>query len=620
MRRLLGVGRGYPPRLVGFVLAVTTAGMALAIGAGIGLVHQHIGILELLGVAVFMGLTLLAELRPVPVDLNGTHLISVAFVFVVASQILYSWEWSVVIGAVAMAAAQLPTRVAPFKFAFNTAVYAVAAGAAALPELIAHVQSSHKGYGELTCLVFASGAIFVITNVILVSIAVAIATGNTVRGVLHEYLHHSALAFSIMIFLAAQIVIFWRLSPPLVILVGAPLFTLNLYQRSSIRGRVAAKAAATDSLTGLKNHRAYQEEVEAALLVAAETKASQTLCMIDVDRFKQVNDRYGHPAGDAVLRLLGSLIEELAPGQAYRLGGDEFALLLPGDYQYARSVIAELQARFRTAKDVDAGVERPTISSGIATYPIHTTEPAELKKRADLALYQSKRNGKDRVSIYSGTELYNGSFGDDAVVNAAQDVRLQTAERLVAVVDARDAYVGRHSAGVGHLVEAIGVVLGLDPEELRKLRLAGLLHDLGKIGVPDDVLNSPGPLSAEQQVLMRKHPEIGFELLDGLDLDPVDSWVLHHHEHWDGSGYPLGLAGEQIPYGSRIILVADAFEAMTTHRTYQRAISVEAAMCELRENAGRQFDPAVVMALGQHLSTTFTVEDSAVAGLPTWST
>jgi putative nucleotidyltransferase with HDIG domain len=208
---------------------------------------------------------------------------------------------------------------------------------------------------------------------------------------------------------------------------------------------------------------------------------------------------------------------------------------------------------------------------------------------------------------------------------------LQTAERLVAVVDARDAYVGRHSASVGHLVESIGMVLGLDPEALRKLRLAGLLHDLGKIGIPDDVLNSPGPLSAEQQVMMRKHPEIGFELLDGLDLDPVDSWVLHHHEHWDGSGYPHGLAGEQIPFGSRIILVADAFEAMTTHRTYQRAISVEAAMAELRENSGKQFDPVVVNALGLHLSTsytedstTFTAEDHtkepAEAPFSTWST
>lgn len=480
------------------------------------------------------------------------------------------------------------------------------------------------GNGELTGFVFASGAVFVITNVLLVSIAVALATGSSLREILNEYLHHSLMAFSIMIFLAAQVVIFWRLSPPLVILAGAPLFTLNLYQRSRIRGRAATLAATTDSLTGLKNHRAYQEEVEDLLAAAAETGIPHTLCMIDVDRFKQVNDRYGHPAGDAVLRLLGTLIEELAPGQAYRLGGDEFALLLPGDSEDGGTLIAELQARLRVAADLDVVVDRPTISSGIATYPTHTTEPAELKKRADLALYQSKRNGKDRVSIYTGVELHGDSFGDDAVVHAARDMRLQTAERLVAVVDARDAYVGRHSASVGALVESIGMVLGLDPEALRKLRLAGLLHDLGKIGIPDNVLNSSGPLSPEQQVMMRKHPEIGFELLDGLDLDPVDTWVLHHHEHWDGSGYPHGLAGEQIPFGSRIILVADAFEAMTTHRTYQRAISVEAAMAELRENAGKQFDPVVVNALGLHLSTTYGPEESigepAEAELSTWST
>ncbi|HWB23112.1 MAG TPA: diguanylate cyclase [Gaiellaceae bacterium] len=593
--------------------------MALVVGAGLRLAQQPVGPRELIGVVVFVALTLLAELRPVPVDLEATHVVSLAFIFVVASQLLYSWEWSVLIGATAMALAQLPGRVPAFKLVFNSAVYAVAAATASLPEVLAHAHPSHTGYGELTAFVFASGAIFVITNVILVCIVVALATGGTVREILREYIHHSAPAFSIMIFLAAQAVIFWRLSPPLIILVGAPLFTLNLYQRSSIRGRVAAKAAATDSLTALKNHRAYQEEIETALATAAEEGTPYALCMIDVDRFKQVNDRYGHPAGDAVLHLLGSLIEEIVPGQGYRLGGDEFAILVPGEAQVAGDVLAELQARFRISQ-VDAVVERPTISSGIATYPVHATEPAELKKCADLALYQSKHNGKDCVSVYTGAELLSGSFGDGAVVNAAQDMRLQTAERLVAVVDARDAYVGRHSQGVGQLVESIGAVLGLDPDELRQLRLAGMLHDLGKIGVPDEVLNHGGPLSADQEALMRKHPEIGYELLDGLDLDPVDTWVLHHHEHWDGSGYPHGLAGEEIPFGSRIILVADAFEAMTTHRSYRRAIGIEAAMSELRENAGTQFDPDVVAALELHLSTTSKVGSTASSTQPTWST
>jgi diguanylate cyclase (GGDEF)-like protein len=619
MRRPRDAGSGLPPRLFGYVLAVTTAGMALVVGAGFRLTQQPVGPKELIGVVVFVALTLLAELRPVPVDLEATHVVSLAFIFVVASQLLYSWEWSVLIGATAMAAAQLPGRTPPLKLVFNASVYAVAAGAASLPEVLTHAHPTRTGYGELTGFVFASGAIFVITNVILVCIVVALATGGTVREILREYINHSAPAFSIMIFLAAQAVIFWRLSPPLIILVGAPLFTLNLYQRSSIRGRVAAKAAATDSLTALKNHRAYQEEIETALATAAETSMPYALCMIDVDRFKQVNDRYGHPAGDAVLHLLGSLIEEIVPGQGYRLGGDEFAILVPGEAQAAGDVLAELQARFRISQ-VDAVVERPTISSGIATYPVHATEPAELKKCADLALYQSKHNGKDCVSVYTGAELLSGSFGDGAVVNAAQDMRLQTAERLVAVVDARDAYVGRHSQGVGQLVESIGAVLGLDPDELRQLRLAGMLHDLGKIGVPDEVLNHGGPLSADQEALMRKHPEIGFELLDGLDLDPVDTWVLHHHEHWDGSGYPHGLAGEEIPFGSRIILVADAFEAMTTHRSYRRAIGIEAAMSELRENAGTQFDPDVVAALELHLSTTTKAGATTPAGQPTWST
>ena len=183
-----------------------------------------------------------------------------------------------------------------------------------------------------------------------------------------------------------------------------------------------------------------------------------------------------------------------------------------------------------------------------------------------------------------------------------RDARLRTAERLVSVVDARDAYVGKHSIAVAELTAAIGRRLGLEGEELRLLRLAGLLHDLGKLGLRDSILNKPGPLTVEEMEMMRRHPQLGFELLQALDLAPADEWVLHHHEHWDGSGYPDGLREAEIPFGSRIILVADAFEAMTTRRIYRRAISIESAVAELREGAGHQFDPLVVSALESHLA------------------
>jgi putative nucleotidyltransferase with HDIG domain len=171
----------------------------------------------------------------------------------------------------------------------------------------------------------------------------------------------------------------------------------------------------------------------------------------------------------------------------------------------------------------------------------------------------------------------------------------------VRVVDAKDSLTANHSQTVSRLVEVIGQELGLDDDVVAQLRLAGLLHDLGKVGVPDAVLAKPEPLDPDEMALIRTHPELGFNLLDGLDLDPVDRWILHHHEHWDGSGYPGGLAGVDIPLGSRIILVADAFEAMTTDRPYRLAMSVETALGELHEKAGVQFDSEVVHAFTAYL-------------------
>jgi len=609
-RSLQAAAKDHPPRLLRFVLLTSAVGCPLAAGAAVlSLSSLPLGLRDTAGIAVFFVSTLLAELRPVPIDVDGKRLISLAFVFIVSSQLLFGWEWSVVLGTASIAAAQLPQRVGWLRLTFNSAVYAIAAALAALPDLVA---STH-GYARLTAVVFASGALFVLTNVTLVCVAIALSSGSRIRAVLVDHLRHSGPAFLIMAFIAAQAVIFWSLSPFLLALVSAPLFSLNLYQRSIVRSRAAQRDATTDSLTGLKNHRAYEAEVGELLATAGADARTMTLCLVDVDRFKQVNDRYGHPAGDAVLRVLGGLIEELAPGCGYRLGGDEFAVLVPAATAVGTRLMDDVQRRLSavTPKLPD----RVTVSSGIASFPDHAAEPGELKKRADLALYHSKRNGKGRSSVHEPEPE-----GERVESWLPDDPRLRAAERLVAAVDARDAYVGQHSIAVATLAEGMGRALAFDDETVARLRLAGLLHDLGKIAIPDGILRKPGPLDEAEIEIMRTHPGVAFELLGGLDLDPVDSWVLHHHEHWDGSGYPDGLAGVQIPFGSRLILVADAFDAMTTRRSYRQEISVEAALAELREQAGRQFDPFAVEALETFLAGGGPLTGVAhEVGVTTWS-
>ena len=160
---------------------------------------------------------------------------------------------------------------------------------------------------------------------------------------------------------------------------------------------------------------------------------------------------------------------------------------------------------------------------------------------------------------------------DELAAAAERHARLRAAESLIKVVDAKDVYAGAHSQSVSRLVVGIARAMDLDDETVEQVRLAGLLHDLGKIAVPDRILQKPGKLDADEMKTMREHAELGYRLLEGLGVSPVDRWIRHHHEWWDGSGYPLGLAGEEIPLGSRIILVADAFDAMTSDRVYRAA-------------------------------------------------
>jgi diguanylate cyclase (GGDEF)-like protein len=585
---------GYPPRLFGYATAIVVVALPVLAGAAMGLVSRPPGLVTFGTAALFFGCALGAELRPVPLDVERRRMVSLAFVFVITAQTLLGWEWGVVVSTLAIVLAQVATHTALLKVLFNGAVYAVASGTGSLLVKILHLPfrgAKDVHYGILTGSVFIQGAAFVSLNVLLVCLAIAMAEAKRSRYVIADHFRHSGPAFVIMGFLAALAVALWTVEPVLLLLLAGPLATLGLYQRYALSTRVAERAATTDSLTALKNHRAYKHAIAEA--VGRATAASPlALCLVDIDDFKGINDRHGHPQGDAVLAQLAALLARVAaPGEAFRLGGDEFAVLIEGDGETAAAVVEEVQRRL--PREIELTV---TVSAGIASCPESAQDADELHRLADLALYWTKRHGKNRWCHYSAT-VVELSWSAEIVATAEHEARLRAAENLIRVVDARDTYSGAHSQSVARLAVELGSELGLDETRLEHLRLAALLHDLGKIAISDEILQKPMQLSAEEMALVRRHPEIGCELLDGLGVAPVDDWILHHHEHWDGSGYPDRLRGPQIPLGSRIILVADAFDALTTDRTYRLALPVDDALDEIQRASGRQFDPKVVEAL-----------------------
>ena len=582
----------YPPRLYWYIAAVLGVALPVAAGAVVGVALDPPDVPTAVGAMLFFGLALLADMKPVPLDVENERVVSLAFVFVVSSQILFGWEYAVLSAILGVLASQMVERRPVLRSLFNAGVYGLAAFSSALPVFLL---GDSGELGMITFYAFAGGAAYVLVNVFLVCGALAILSGRRFLPLTRENLVYSGPAFVIMAFLAALASSLWTTDPRLLLLLAGPLFTLTLYQRSALSTRVATRDALTDSLTGLGNHRSYQSRLREALERAADTGREVSLCLVDVDEFKGCNDRYGHPVGDQILVELARLfVEGRDDVEAFRFGGDEFALLLERNEEIAYRFVEDLHARI--AETEFAHHQPVTITVGIASFPGYATTADELQRVADGALYWAKRHGKNRSCVYSPSvvRIYSAN---ELAENAERQARLQAAENLIRIVDSKDTYTGEHSQAVAALVEAIARELELDDETVEQLKLAGLLHDLGKIAIPDTLLRKPGCLEPDERRLVRAHVQFGHSLLEGLGIEPVDTWVLHHHEHWDGSGYPDGLAGEEIPFGARVILVADAYDAMTSERSYRRAGSAAEALTEIRQRAGAQFDPRVVSAL-----------------------
>ncbi len=595
----------YPPRLRRLIASVVALAIPVVAAAAVGIALAPPDAEQALAIILFLTLALLAELKPVPIEEEGMSSVSLAFVFILSSVILFGWEYGILISTVSALVAQLVERKPLDRTAFNTAVYTLSAFAAALPVIALGDTPSHDAV-VITAFALWGGAAFVAANFLCISLAISFHQEIPVRPLLRENARLVGPAFVIQAFLAALAAALWTTDARLLVLMAGPLFTATLYQRSSLASRRATRDAHTDSLTGLGNNRSYELALSAAV-ESAGAGSPLGLWLVDIDDFKQINDVYGHQLGDSVLAEAARLLAAVdAEARAFRLGGDEFAVLFPGTRESSRRRLVELYRLFAGASfPHDKAV---TVSIGVAFAPEHATGVEELERKADGALYWAKHNGKNCWCLFSPDVVRLHSV-EELERDAEQHARLRAAENLVRVVDAKDAYTGAHSERVALHVEGIARRLGLTEELVHQLKLAGRLHDLGKIAISDSVLQKPGQLTPEEVERVATHPQLGASLLDGMDLHPVDIWIRHHHEHWDGTGYPDGLAGEEIPLGSRVILAADAYDAMTSERSYSPAATPEDALAELERMAGIQFDPVVVSALRAYVSELGVLPD-----------
>jgi diguanylate cyclase (GGDEF)-like protein len=585
--------RRLPPRVLVLVAPVWVAGLAVATAAAVSFALTPHDQSDVAGPLAFLLASTLASRYPVPIEGAESGGVTLSFVFGASGIVLFGWEAGVLIALAAPAIVQLLEHRPLERIAFNASVFAIGAGAAAV--LVSFVHGS--GTAAIVSAVAISATTQYALNLLLVSAAVASTTRRPFAELVVSSARATSIPFALMGSASLMLVVLWQRSPVLSAALVGPLLAISLYQRSAYQALRAMRLALTDPLSGLGNHRSFQERLKHELLRAEADDEPFTLCMIDVDDFKRINDLYGHPVGDRVLASVGRRLRQ--NGEAFRLGGDEFALLLPGvTADEALSAAASVLARIGSLELADVG--SVTASAGVAGFPHQAFDRDELIRLADSALYWAKEHGKNRVHVYRPdvvelAELRRLAHGPDRAA------RFRAAASLAKAVDARDTYTGSHSTRVAELSAWIAHRLGLDREHIELTRLAGSLHDLGKLAIPEEILRKPGPLTDPERLVLQRHPEIGHRMLESLGVDPVAEWVLHHHERWDGTGYPERLCGDEIPLGARIIFVADAYDAMTSDRAYRGRLTPREAIEELERCSGTQFDPDIVAAFAREL-------------------
>ncbi len=355
-----------------------------------------------------------------------------------------------------------------------------------------------------------------------------------------------------------------------------------------------------DPLTDLFNHRYFHERLDAELRRADREASPLSIVCIDVDDFDKVNTGYGHAVGDQRLRSIADRLSEAArvTDVVCRVGGDEFAVIMP-DTEPVEAYKACLRLQDAVGTDDDACPLPIGLSIGVAGTPEHGSEREKLVQRADGALYWAKFHGRAQVVIYDPT-LVVALGPEQRIEMLEEESYVRMVQLLAAVVDARDPYTQQHSRSVAGLAVRFCDAMGVEPERIEAIETAALLHDVGKIGVPDGVLLKTGALSDEEYSQVKEHPGLAARILSAIPRQEVLPWIVAHHERWDGAGYPNGLKGEGIPFEARVLAICDAYDAMTSQRTYRTAIEPAGALDELIDKAGSQFDPhmtAIFVAL-----------------------
>lgn len=361
-----------------------------------------------------------------------------------------------------------------------------------------------------------------------------------------------------------------------------------------------------DALTGMLNHGTVVARLAEAVEAARAAGTPIAVALADVDNFRLFNETHGHESADEVLLRVADVVRDAAPGdtEAARYGPDEFLLVLPGaraddaraTAERIRHRLESVSVRFGDSEELPI-----TVSVGIAGLPDHATAVTELLSAATVALSEAKASGGDSIATFRATE-------EERVVSGSLDVL----QGLVIAVDTKDRYTKRHSEDVARYAVFLARQLGLDDELLRTIRLAGLLHDVGKIGIPDVILRKPSKLTAEEYGMFQQHVVLGDAIVkDVPNVELVRAGIRTHHERWDGRGYVEGLEADEIPFVGRVLAVADAFSAMTTSRPYRKALPLTEALKRLQDAAGSQLQEDLVVAFVTGIET---VPDAPLPG------